>query len=69
MACICPPWNSTTDKVLKEASFDEILKFSFLSRVAIEVLPLEREMVECSEIHNANYCPLCEIAEDSEINW
>ena len=68
MARICPPWNSTTDKVLK-ASFDEILKFSFLSRVAIEVLPLEREMVGCSEIHNANYCPLCEIVEDSEINW
>ena len=30
VACICPPRNSTVDKVLKEASFDERLKL-FLS--------------------------------------
>ncbi|XP_075659280.1 protein SUPPRESSOR OF npr1-1, CONSTITUTIVE 1-like [Castanea sativa] len=67
VACICPPQNSTADKVLKEASFDERLKL-FLSRVATEVLPFEREMVGCSETQNANYCPLCEIAEDSALH-
>ena len=64
VACICPPRNSTADKVLKEASFDERLKL-FLSRVFAEALPFEREMVGCSETQNANLCPLCEIAEDS----
>nr|XP_023890756.1 TMV resistance protein N-like [Quercus suber]XP_023890757.1 TMV resistance protein N-like [Quercus suber]XP_023890758.1 TMV resistance protein N-like [Quercus suber]XP_023890759.1 TMV resistance protein N-like [Quercus suber] len=67
VACICPPRNSTVDKVLKEASFDERLKL-FLSRVAAEVLPFEQEMDECSETQNANYCPLCEIAEDSALH-
>ena len=38
VACICPPRNSTTDKVLKEAPFDERLKL-FLSRVFAEALP------------------------------
>ena len=32
--------------------------------MAAEVLPFEREMVGRSETQNANYCALCEIAED-----
>nr|XP_023890768.1 disease resistance protein RML1A-like isoform X2 [Quercus suber] len=67
VACICPPRNSTVDKVLKEASFDERLKL-FLSRVAAEVLPFEQEMVGRSETQNANLCPLCEIAKDSALH-
>uniref|UniRef100_A0A7N2L9T0 TIR domain-containing protein n=1 Tax=Quercus lobata TaxID=97700 RepID=A0A7N2L9T0_QUELO len=67
VACICPPRNFAADRVLKEASFVERLKF-FLSRVAAEVLPLEREMVGCSETQNADRCPLCEIAKDSALH-
>ncbi|XP_030956520.1 TMV resistance protein N-like isoform X3 [Quercus lobata] len=67
VACICPPWNSTTDKVLKEASFDERLK-CFLSRVAANVLPFKRKMIERSKTQNADRCPLCEIAKDSALH-
>ncbi|XP_075673003.1 uncharacterized protein LOC142642519 [Castanea sativa] len=67
VACICPPRNSTIDEILKEAYLDEGLKF-FISRVAAEVLPFKREMVGRSETQNANYCPLCEIAEDSVLH-
>nr|POE62705.1 hypothetical protein CFP56_26466 [Quercus suber] len=67
VACICSPRNSTADKVLKEASFDERLKL-FLSRVAAEVLPFEQEMVGRFETQNANLCPLCEIVEDSALH-
>ncbi|KAL4616366.1 hypothetical protein ACB092_07G194800 [Castanea dentata] len=67
VACICPPRNSSIDEILKEAYLDEGLKF-FLSRVAAEVLPFEREMVGRSETQNAYYCPLCEIAEDSVLH-
>ena len=67
VACICPPRNSTVDKVLKEASFDERLKL-FLSRVTAEVLPFERKMVRRSVTQNTNCCPLCEIAKDSALH-
>jgi len=67
VACICPPRNSTVDKILKEASLDEGLNF-FLSRVAAGVLTFEREMVGHSESQNAYYCPLCEIVEDSVLH-
>ncbi|KAK7836163.1 disease resistance-like protein csa1 [Quercus suber] len=67
VACICPPRNSTADKVLKEASFDERLKV-FLSRVAANDLPFKLKMVRRSETQNANLCPLCEIAKDSSLH-